>query len=367
MKAEPVLAVFAGYALHGETIAGGPALQPFVQDALDEIEYVTGDVSTKWGAQRAKDGHPAPFKLRYVEIGNEDGFDKQKNYDGRYTQFHDAIKAKYPQLKLISTVNGKDWLGQQQKVTSRVPDLVDEHYYYSPLEMMQDAARYDGYERSGPKVFIGEWAGQEGEPTTNLHAALADAAFMAGMERNADVVEMACYAPLLVNANPGGVQWKYNLIGYDVQSSYGSPSYHVQKMFSHYLGNVSLPVTAEKVGTQTWQPPAREETPQVLPPAREVPTMFFSATRSDQRGEIYLKVVNAIGTAQAVRVDLAGAGKVASEGKAIVLASAKKEDSNTIAEPAKVVPVTSKASGLGKQFSYSFAPYSVTVLVLSTK
>jgi alpha-N-arabinofuranosidase len=190
---------------------------------------------------------------------------------------------------------------------------------------------------------------------------------MAGMERNADVVEMSCYAPLLVNVNPGGMQWQSNLVGYDVQASYGSPSYHAQKMFSNYLGNVSLPLTAQKVSTQTWQPPARQETPQVLPPAREVPTMFFSATRSDQRGEIYLKVVNAIGTAQAVQVDLAGAGKVASEGKAIVLASAKKEDTNTIAEPTRVVPVASKASGLGKQFSYSFAPYSVTVLVLSTK
>jgi alpha-N-arabinofuranosidase len=367
MKAEPVLAVFAGYALNGENVPAGPALQPFVQEALDEIEYVTGDVSTTWGARRAKDGHPAPFKLRYVEIGNEDGFDKHKTYDGRYTQFHDAIKAKYPQLKLISTVNGKDWLGQQQKVTSRVPDLVDEHYYYKPLQMMHDAARYDSYERKGPKVFIGEWAAQEGEPTTDLHAALADAAFMTGMERNADVVEMSCYAPLLVNVNPGGVQWRYNLVGYDAHASYGSPSYHVQKMFSNYLGNVSLPVTAQKVSTQTWQEPARDETPQVPPPAREVPTMFFSATKSEQRGEIYLKVVNAIGRAQTVQVDLAGAARVAAEGKAIVLSSAQKEDTNTIAEPNKVVPVTSKASGLGKQFSYSFAPYSVTVLVLSTK
>jgi alpha-N-arabinofuranosidase len=367
MKAEPLLAVFAGYSLWGENIPGGPGLQPFVQEALDEIEYVTGDVSTKWGAQRARDGHPAPFKLRYVEIGNEDGFDKQKNYDGRYTQFHDAIKAKYPQLKLISTVNGKDWLGQQQHLISRVPDLVDEHYYYNVMEMLNDAARYDSYERSGPKVFIGEWAAREGEPTTNLYSALADAAFMVGMERNADVVEMSCYAPLLVNVSPGGMQWKSDLIGYDVQSSYGSPSYHMQKMFREYLGNVSLPVTAQKVSTQTWQQPAKEETPQVLPPAREVPTMFFSATRSDLRGEIYLKVVNAIGTSQAVQVELAGAGEVASEGKAIVLASAKKEDTNTVAEPTKVVPVTSKASGLGKQFSYSFAPYSVTVLVLSPK
>jgi alpha-N-arabinofuranosidase len=368
MGAEPVLAVFAGYALHGETIPGGPDLQPFVQEALDEIEYVTGDVSTKWGAQRARDGHPAPFKLRYVEIGNEDGFEKQKTYDGRYTQFHDAIRAKYPQLKLISTVNGKDWLSQQQHLSSRVPDLVDEHYYYDhPPEMMIEAARYDSYERKGPKVFIGEWAAREGKPTTNLHSALADAAFMTGMERNADVVEMSCYAPLLVNVNPGGMQWSSDLIGYDVQSSYGSPSYHMQKMFSHYLGNVSLPVAAEHVVAQTWQPPARQETPQLLPPTRQVPTMFFSATKSDQRSEIYLKVVNALGTAQAVQVDLAGAGKVAAEGKAIVLGSANKEDTNTIAEPAKVVPVTSKARGLGKQFSYSFAPYSVTVLVLSTR
>jgi alpha-N-arabinofuranosidase len=368
MKAEPVLGVFAGYALDGQAIPPGPKLQPFVQEALDEIEYITGDVSTKWGAQRAKDGHPEPFKLRYVEIGNEDGFEKNgKTYDGRYTQFHDAIKAKYPHIKLISTIGGRDWVSSQQKLTSRVPDLVDEHFYYTPMEMMNDAARYDSYPRGGLKVLVGEWAGQEGEPTTNLHAALADAAFMAGMERNSDIVEMSCYAPLFVNVNPGGMQWKSNMIGYDAQSSYGSPSYHVQKMFMNYLGNVSLPVQAEKVGMQTWKAEAKKETPQDVPPVRQVPSMFFSATKSDKNGEIYLKVVNAIGSAQTVKVDLAGAAKVAAEGKAIVLSSAKKEDTNTITEPTKVMPVTSKASGLGKQFSYSFAPYSVTVLVLSTK
>jgi alpha-N-arabinofuranosidase len=138
-------------------------------------------------------------------------------------------------------------------------------------------------------------------------------------------------------------------------------------MFSNHLGNVSLPVHAEKVSTQSWQRPAAKETPQELPPLLQVPTMFFSATRSDRRGEIYLKVVNSIGSAQTVRVDLVGAANVAAEGQAIVLSSAQKEDTNTIAEPTKVVPVTSKVSGLGKQFSYSFAPYSVTVLVLSTQ
>ncbi|MFZ6765554.1 alpha-L-arabinofuranosidase C-terminal domain-containing protein [Undibacterium sp. Di26W] len=363
MGAEPVLAVFAGYALKGETIPGGPALQPFVEEALEEIEYVMGDVNTRWGAQRARDGHPAPFKLRYVEIGNEDGFDKQKTYDGRYTQFHDAIKARYPQLKLISTVNGKDSLGQRQLLTSRVPDLIDEHYYYDPLAMMSDASRYDSYSRSGPKIFIGEWAAREGAPTTNLISALADAAWMTGMERNADIIEMSCYAPLLVNVNPGGMQWRSNLIGYDAQTSYGSPSYHVQKMFNTYLGDVSLPLVAENIQTQTWQPKAKKDQP--APAAKQVPTLFFSATTSEQRGEIYLKVVNAIGTPQMVKVDLAGPIKVAPEGKAIILRSNAPDDTNTIDVPGKIVPVTSAAHGLGSQFNYSFAPYSVTVLVLS--
>ncbi|MBC3917096.1 alpha-N-arabinofuranosidase [Undibacterium sp. CY18W] len=363
MGAEPVLAVFAGYALKGETIPAGPALQPFVDEALEEIEYVMGDVNTRWGAQRARDGHPAPFKLRYVEIGNEDGFDKQKTYDGRYTQFHDAIKARYPQLKLISTVNGKDDLGQRQLLTSRVPDLIDEHYYYDPLAMMNDAKRYDTYSRSGPKIFIGEWAAREGAPTTNLISALADAAWMTGMERNADIIEMSCYAPLLVNVNPGGMQWRSNLIGYDAQTSYGSPSYHVQKMFQTYLGEVSLPLVAENIPTQTWQPKAKKDQP--VPAARQVPGLFFSATTSEQRGEIYLKVVNAIGTPQMVKIDLAGPIRVAPQGKAISLRSDAPGDTNTIDAPNRIVPVSSAAHGLGSQFDYSFAPYSVTVLVLS--
>ncbi len=362
MHAEPVLAVFAGYALKGETIPAGPGLQPFVDEALDEIEYVTGDVSTKWGAQRARDGHPAPFKLRYVEIGNEDGFDRQKTYDGRYTQFHDAIKAKYPQLKLIATAGGKDSVGVRQAVTSRTPDLVDEHYYYGALQMMHDAGRYDSYARGGPKIFIGEWAAREGAPTTNLISALADAAWMTGMERNADVVEMACYAPLLVNVNPGGMQWKSDLIGYDAQTSYGSPSYHAQKMFSHYLGEQSLALTARNVPTQTWQPPAKKD--QAAPPPQQVPTLFFSATRSSARGELYLKVVNALGNAKSVQVALAGAAQVAPEGQAITLRSDRPEDTNTITAPDKIVPVTTTARGLGPSFRYSFAPYSVTVLVL---
>jgi alpha-N-arabinofuranosidase len=158
MKAEPVLAVYAGYSLKGIHINPGADLEPFVQEALEEIEYVTGDINTTWGAQRAKDGHPAPFNLTYVEIGNEDWFDKSKSYDERFAQFHDAIKARYPQLKTISTI-GNDQ-PEFSHVHSRKPDMTDEHYYRSVdefLRMSPDYARK--YDRSGPEIFVGEWAG----------------------------------------------------------------------------------------------------------------------------------------------------------------------------------------------------------------
>ena len=232
LKMEPILAVFAGYALQGEHIAAGPQLTPFVQDALDEIEYLTGDVTTPWGAQRAKDGHPAAFPLHYVEIGNEDEFDRSGSYDGRFGQFFDAVKAKYPALQIIATT----------AVKSRRPDVIDDHYYRSARDMERDVHHYDHTDRNGPKIFVGEWASTEGSPTPTLQAALGDAAWLTGLERNSDVVPIQCYAPLLVNVNPGARQWGTNLIGYDALKSFGSPSYYVQKMFGANRGNVVLPV-----------------------------------------------------------------------------------------------------------------------------
>jgi alpha-L-arabinofuranosidase len=234
LKVEPLLAVFAGYALEGAHVDPGPKLQPFVDEALDEIEYCTGDSSTRWGGQREADGHPAAFKIRYIEIGNEDMFDHSGSYDGRFAQFFDAIKAKYPDLKCIATA----------KVKSRVPDLVDDHYYMSARQMEVGSHHYDPsrYPRTGPKVFVGEWATQEGGPTPDMNAAVADATWLTGLERNADVVEMSCYAPLLVNVNPGAWQWKTNLIGYNAVTSFGSPSYYAQKMFNENRGDRVLPV-----------------------------------------------------------------------------------------------------------------------------
>ena len=230
LRVEPVLAVFAGYALKGDHIRPGPALTPYVDEALEEIEFVIGDTSTKWGAVRAKLGHPKPFPLHYVEIGNEDWFDKSGSYEGRFAQFNKAIKAKYPQLQTIVTMPLKNMK----------PEVQDDHYYRRAEQFYDFVNYYDKIDRNGPKIFVGEWATREGMPTTNLGAALGDAAFMTSMERNSDLIIMSAYAPLFVNVNPGGMQWSTDLIGYDAMNSYGSPAYHAQVMFASCLGEQTM-------------------------------------------------------------------------------------------------------------------------------
>jgi alpha-N-arabinofuranosidase len=353
MKAEPVLAVYAGYSLKGMHVSPGADLEPFVQDALDEIEYVTGGTDTTWGARRAQDGHPASFDLRYVEIGNEDWFDKSKSYDDRFAQFHDAIKAKYPQLKLISTI-GNDQ-PEANHVHSRKPDVLDEHYYLSTDEFARKSPDYARkYDRSGPEIFVGEWAAHEDAaikpwdagarkqpPTPTLKAAIGDGVFMAAMERNADLIKMQCYAPLLVNVNPGGRQWRPDLIGYDALSAYGSPSYYALQMFSQNLGDEILPV--EPIGT----------------------SVQGSAMRDSKSGEIILKLVNPQATSETLNIEVKGAA-IASKGTAVTLAG-EPEDTNSIRHPRNVVPVTTSVSGLQSQFGYTLPPHSIVVLKLKTR
>jgi alpha-L-arabinofuranosidase len=334
LKMEPVLGVYAGYSLKQEYIPAGPKLQPYVQDALDEIEYIIGDRTTKWGAIRARDGHPEPFPLTYVEIGNEDWFDRSGSYEGRFAQFYDAIKAKYPKLQIVAST----------KVRSRTPDVIDEHYYKSPRAFAGDVRHYDDYDRNGPKIMVGEWASNEGKPTPNLNSALGDAAWMTGMERNADIVVMQCYAPLFVNVNPGGSQWGTNLIGYDAMSSYGSPSFYVQQMFSNHRGDRILSATLTG-GTQ----------------------LFQSVTRDSETGTVYIKLVNMSGAAQTVHISLAGVSAVSPTGTAVVLSGANPKDTNTLHDPTKIVPVTSTVDKLGKSFDYALAPYSVSVLKVQTQ
>jgi len=231
LKVEPVLAVYAGYSLGGAHVATGKDMEPYVQDALDEVEYVTGDANTKWGAERAKDGHPAPFPLHYIEIGNEDYLDRSGSYPARYAQFAEALHKRYPQYKLIATD------GNSEYTTKVNPDVSDEHYYKSPADMMDLVHHYDTAPRTGPKIFVGEWATRSGSPTPNFGDALGDAAWMTSMERNSDLIVMASYAPLLVNVSPGGMEWPTDLIGFDAGSTYASPSYWAQSLFARHLGD----------------------------------------------------------------------------------------------------------------------------------
>lgn len=360
LQMQPVMAVYAGYSMHQRHVEPGDALQPYVQDALDEIEYATGGTDTKWGALRARDGHPAPFVLNYVEVGNEDWFDRSGSYDGRFAQIYDAIKAKYPKIQVIATA----------AVKSRTPDLLDEHFYRSREEMEAHAHDYDHHTRTGPKIFVGEWATRVGQPTPNMAGALGDASWMTGLERNSDLILISSYAPLFVNVSPGAMQWRTDLIGYDALHSYGSPAYYAQKMFSNNHGDQILATDSQNIPMQNWQPPARRSrngVTQPRPPAQDIPNVFFDATRDSKHGVIYLKMVNNLGTAVPVRIKLDHVAHVSASGECIELSAASLDDTNSIDDPKKIVPVASKAAGLAPDFVRTLDPYSITILKIRAK
>ena len=357
---QPVLAIYAGYSMASGGIEPGPDLDPYVQDGLDEIEYVTGGPDSTWGGQRIADGHPASFALNYVEIGNEDNLGTgPRTYDGRFTQFFKAIKAKYPRLQVIAT---------SPRVTNSVPDLIDEHLYpNTELDMESRAHNFDSRPRTGQKVFVGEWATRVGRPTPTMAAALGDAAWMTGMERNSDLVIISSYAPLLVNVSDlnrgGSMQWPSDLIGYDALGSYGSPSYYAQKIFSNNHGDQILPTTTQDFPTRPYQAAGRRGGGNP-PPPRQVPTLFVDATRDSQTKAIYLKVVNSLGAPQEVHFQISGLSGIEPSAKSTVLSAENLDDTNTIDAPKKVVPVATTVTGVGKSFTRAFPPYSVTVLIL---
>ena len=368
MGAEPLLGVYAGYALDGDHVDAGPLLKPYVDDALDEIEYIIGDKNTYWGAKRVEDGHPEPFKLTYIEVGNEDWFDRSNSYDGRFKQFREAIEKKYPSLHVISTIAETQY--PDLKITGdKLPEVVDEHYYRNSWDMWENASQYDKYDRKGPKIFVGEWATREGAPATNLNAALGDAAWMTGMERNSDLIIMSCYAPLFVNVSKDSSgkkawQWDSDLIGYDALNSYGSPSYYVQKLFSHYLGNKIVPVTSVNIPVQN-KPLSRRDSAEKKS-VITVPTIFYSATINDATGTLYFKIVNTTAKKQDVKINLDGIAKVASEATLVVVKGDKPEDTNTLTLPENIVPLTTTIKGIKKSFSRKLDPYSVSIIEIKT-
>ena len=250
LKAEPLFCINVGMS-HKENVPMDK-MGEYVQDALDAIEYANGPVTSTWGAVRAKAGHPKPFNLKFLEIGNENG---GPAYHERYALFNDAIKARYPEIKLIAN----HWSGGYPK--NRPIEIVDEHYYSNPEFFMNHASKYDSYDRKGHKVFVGEYAVTRNTGEGSLRGAIGEAAFMTGMERNSDVVYMAAYAPLFVNIHHR--RWNPNLINFDSAKVYGIPSYYVQQLFSAHTGTATVPVDvtcsntegesiAGQVGVGTW-------------------------------------------------------------------------------------------------------------------
>ncbi|MEN3356104.1 MAG: hypothetical protein V7637_86 [Mycobacteriales bacterium] len=335
--AQPILALYAGYALNG-THVPQDQFGPVVQDALDEIQYAIGDTSTPWGARRAADGHPAPFALNYVEVGNEDWFDQSGSYEWRFTEMFDAIRAAYPQLKIIATTGGYQGGAASTTPTGRTPDLVDDHYYNPPSWFAGNAHRYDTADRSGPQVLVGEYGALDGSPTGTLRAAVGEAAFLTGLERNSDIVIGSTYAPLIVTE--AASNWSTNLIGIDAGSAYGSPSYWVQRMFSTNLGR-------QVVGTRLGGAGGLAE--------------VVTKTTQGGRTTFFVKVVNPGQQLQSARITFAGVTQVDGTATRTDLAG-DPSARNTLADPTAVAPATREITGVTANTRFTFAPNSVTVL-----
>lgn len=348
--AEPLPILNCGMACQFNSAELAPLddLDHYIQDALDLIEFANGSVATTWGRKRAAMGHPAPFNLKMIGIGNEQW---GPQYVERYERFARFIKAKHPKITLITSAGPSPnddrfhylW-GEMRKLKA---DIVDEHYYMPPKWFRDNVGRYDDYPRAGPKVFAGEYAAQSvgvarPENRNDWECALSEAAFITGLERNADVVLMSSYAPLFAHVDAW--QWTPNLIWFDNLRSYGTPSYYVQKLFSVNRGARILPVRlngSAKNGQQN---------------------LFASASVDDRAGEVILKIVNAEASSREVRINLAGAPKVGSSGTAFVLASPDLKAENSLDEPKKVAPVEQLFAVSSGEFTFTLAPNSLSVL-----
>ncbi len=274
LGAEPLFDLNCGMSLHDSAPLG--QMGQWMQDALDAVEFATGPTNSVWGGLRARNGHPQPFSMHFLEIGNENG---GPDYLERWRLVADTVRAKYPDIKLIVNTD----LRGRPYPRDPMPDVVDEHYYESPESFMQRAHQYDTYNRQGPKIFIGEYAVTQKAGQGNLRAAVGEAAFMTGMERNSDIVLMASYAPLFVNVNHRA--WNPDMISFDSSRWFGSPSYYVQQMFSENRGDMTLPITVDsgevmekpatgRIGIGTWNTEAEFKDLKVTAPDGKI--MFAS-------------------------------------------------------------------------------------------
>lgn len=306
-------------------------LDPYIQDALDLIEFANGDVSTKWGKLRAEMGHPAPFNMKYLGVGNEQWGEE---YIVRLELFIKAIRDVHPEIKVIGGSGpgseGKDFDYLWPEMKRLKVDLVDEHFYRPESWFLKQGARYDSYDRSGPKVFAGEYACHgSGKKWNHYNAALLEAAFMTGLERNADIVHMATYAPLFAHVD--GWQWRPDMIWFDNLRSVKTASYYVQQLYAKNKGTNVLPLSMNG---------------KPVTGADDQKGLFATAAWDETKKEIIVKIVNTSDNSQPVRLNLNGVKKNErlSNGKLITLKSRDLDAENTLDNPNLIVPVESRVS-----------------------
>ncbi|MET0392660.1 MAG: alpha-L-arabinofuranosidase C-terminal domain-containing protein [Chitinophagaceae bacterium] len=350
--AEPLPILNAGMACQfnsGEVVPMDQ-LTPFVQDALDLIEFANGDATTEWGKKRVAMGHAAPFNLKMIGIGNENW---GPQYIERLKVFTRAIKEKYPAIRIVNSA-GTDPSGSRYdylntELRQMNADIIDEHYYRRPEWFLQNARRYDSFPRNGSKIFGGEYAAQSDKTVSinnrnNWQTALAEAAFMTGLERNADVVVMASYAPLFAHVD--GWQWTPDLIWADNLSTWGTPNYYVQKLFSC---NKGTDVVTALTGNRSI---AGED------------SLYVSAVLDKASRELVIKLVNVSGSVRTREISVEGVKKL--DGKALltVLKSGDLNTVNSTGMPVAVSPVEQWLDIKGKKIGMSLEPWSFTVVRL---
>jgi alpha-L-arabinofuranosidase len=323
-------------------------LDPYIQDALDLIEFANGDVNSTWGKIRSAMGHPAPFNLKLLGIGNENW---GPQYLERLALFQKAIKEKYPQVKLI-TSSGTDPDGARfdllnSSLRKMNVDYIDEHYYRRPEWFLQNAKRYDSYPRNGSKIFAGEWAAQSDKTVSinnknNWLTAITEAAFMTGLERNAAVVHMASYAPLFAHVD--GWQWTPDLIWVNNLGSYGTPDYYVQKLFSLHKGSKVVPITLgnDVIAGQD--------------------SLYASASIDYVTKEMIVKLVNVSGKEKQNTLNIEVIKKLNSTGRLIVLQDDDLGKMNSFEQPTLVSPKESGIKIKGKKLDYTLPPHSLSIM-----
>ena len=320
-------------------------LHEYIQDALDLIDFANGPITSPWGGLRAKMGHPEPFHLTMIGVGNEQWGDR---YLERYKLFAAELKAKHPEIKLVVSAgpspSGEPFDTMWANWRELKPDIVDEHYYMSPEWFLTNTARYDHYDRSGPKIFAGEYAAQTAGTTSsenrnNWKGAIAEATFMTGLERNGDVVQMASYAPLLANVDAW--QWKPDAIWFDSLHSYGTPNYYVQSVFAKNVGTRIIPVTPQADSG-----------------------LYTSASLDERTHELIVKAINNTAAARSTEIQFKG---ISASGTAQVttLGSTDLSAENSFEQPKLVAPESSTVEMKSGTINAQLRPYSLTVYRIS--